>query len=307
ILSYTSSGKAIYLNVQQGVITKVFIMETIENCVDAAIAELRTNIKDIIHEDSLYGDEFYLLRWLKVSNMKVKKAEKYLRSTAKWRKELDVSSMYNGSFPDGWLESMPIYADAVTNSGSLAASVQAGLVDIRGILEERGRANVVKLLVQAFVQAERVLVELNRNRFGGEFLTENSVEGGTMILDMNNFQARHLGSLQVLQTVGEVCKIIVKYFPVLGARIIVLNCNSFATVILKIIRSILESPSLVFEVYGQDKSEWQDSITSQIPSHLIRDVFGGTRPTEEKIRRDTLVDTRALLSYARDLQRISTD
>lgn len=262
---------------------------------------LKLAIKDIIKEDKLYEDDFYLLRWLKGSGMNVKKAEKNLRATAKWRKDFDVASLYNADFPEDWLESLPIYADAVTKEGSIACSVQAGLVDIRGILEERGRKDFVRYLMQAFVQVEVVLLELNRQKYGGQTLTENSIDGGTIILDMDQFAPRQLRSFEVLSTIGEVCKNVVKYFPYLGSKFIVLNCNTVSAVLLKVIRSILESPSFKFEVYGQDKSEWQDSITEQIPEHLLRDVFGGTRPKEEKMKRDILVDKDRILSLAREV------
>ncbi|CAG7824255.1 unnamed protein product, partial [Allacma fusca] len=35
-----------------------------ENSVERAVGELQDSIKDISHEEKIYGDEFYLLRWL---------------------------------------------------------------------------------------------------------------------------------------------------------------------------------------------------------------------------------------------------
>ncbi|CAG7833361.1 unnamed protein product [Allacma fusca] len=256
---------------------------------------------DIIKEDPLYEEDFYLLRWLKAYNMSVRKAEKHLRSTANWRKENDVASLYDANFPMAWLESMPIYADAVTKDGSIACSIQAGLVDIRGMLEELGRQDFVKYLTQAFVQVERVLIELNKYKNRGQPLTENCIDGGTILLDMDQFAPRQLRSFEVLSTIGEVCKNVVKHFPYLGATFIVLNCNTVSAVLLKVIRSILESPSFKFEVYGQDRAEWEESIQNQIPAHMLRDVFGGTRPKEEKMKRDILIDRDLILSLAEEL------
>ncbi|CAG7723797.1 unnamed protein product, partial [Allacma fusca] len=87
--------------------------------VTGAIAELKAAIQDIIPEDSLYEDDFYLLRWIRAGKTDVKKAEKKLRKAAKWRKENNISSLALEPFPENWLESHPMFADAVTKEGSL--------------------------------------------------------------------------------------------------------------------------------------------------------------------------------------------
>lgn len=277
--------------------------KTPETDVVAGIAELKTAIKDIINEDSLYEDDFYLLRWLKAGKFNLKKAEKKMRKAAKWRKENNISALATEPYPEGWLEAVPIHADAVTKEGVVVTSLQFGAVDIPALFKQWGKEQIVKLTVQSFAQLELVMIELNKRKNEGKPLSENSVEGGVMLIDTDKLGAKDLSSLDVLQTFTEICKKLKKYFPGLAAKFIVVNCTSVIDTFLKVARAILEKASLKFEIFGKDeKSNWHEAVTAQIPAKLLRDVFGGTRPTEtEVVKRDRFVDKALILSLVNDL------
>ncbi|CAG7734568.1 unnamed protein product, partial [Allacma fusca] len=155
--------------------------------------------------------------------MNVKKAEESIRNAAKWRKENGVASLVEEIFPEGWLETMPMYTDAVTPDGVLIATIEAGLIDFRGILNKFGRKKTVLLFMQAFSQIEQVLIDLNRKNLGDEPLTENSVMGAIILVDMDQFAARQLRTIEGIQAVIEICKNFVKYFPYVSSMFMFIN------------------------------------------------------------------------------------
>jgi hypothetical protein len=263
-----------------------------------AIAELKTAIQDIIHEDSLYEDDFYLLRWVRAGKFNVKKAEKKLRKAAKWRKENEISALAEQPFPEKFLEDVPIYADAVTKDGVVVATLQAELIDIPRLFKEWGREKVVKSAMQGFAQMEKLMLDLNKRKFAGQPLTENSIEGAVLLVDTANLSASDVASMDVIQTVTEVCKKLKKYYPGLASKLIYVNCTSVVDGLLKIARSILESPVLKFEIYKKDeKSNWKEAVAAQIPVHLLRENFGGTRPKDEQTKRVIFIDRDLILHY----------
>ncbi|CAG7722233.1 unnamed protein product [Allacma fusca] len=228
--------------------------------------------------------------------MVVKKAEESIRNTAKWRQENGVASLIEESFPEGWLETMPIYIDAVTPDGVLIVTIEAGLIDFLGMLNKFGRKKTVLLFMQAFSQIEQVLIDLNRKNLGDEPLTENSVIGAIILIDMDQFAVRQLRSIEGIQAITEICQNLVKYFPYVSSMFMFINCNIVTSALFKIVRPILESPSLKFEVYGQNKSEWQGRVSNFAPENLLRTPFGGTKPKENIIKRRKMVDRSQILS-----------
>jgi hypothetical protein len=266
----------------------------------AAIAELKEAIKDISHEDELYEDDFYLLRWLKATKFNLKKAEKKLRKTAKWRKEIDMNSLIKETFPEKLMDDVPIYIDAVTKDGVVVATMQAGVIDIPAVFKEWGREKLVRHLMQAFGQVEKIMLELDKRKYGGQPLTENSVQGAVLLVDTDKLSAKDMSSMEVLQTVTEVCKKLKKYFPVLGSKFIGVNCTSVVDAVLKIAKTILEKASLKFEIYGkEEKSKWHEAVAAQIPAHLLRENFGGTR--KEDTKKVNFIDKDYLLSLLDEL------
>ncbi|CAG7832286.1 unnamed protein product [Allacma fusca] len=275
--------------------------KTAETNVVAAISELKTAIKDISNEDSLYDDDFYLLQWLKAGKFNLKKAEKKLRKAAKWRKENNLSGLVDEPYPENWLEAVPIHADAVSKTGVVVTTIQFSAVDIPGLFKQWGREQITKLTVQGFAQMENVMLELNKRKFGGQPLTEDSLEGAVMLIDADKLSAKDLSSLEVIQTFTDICKKLKKYFPTLASKIIVVNCTSVIDALLKIARTILEKASLKFEIFGKDdKSNWHEAVTAQIPAKLLPEAFGGTKPKEEPIKRDRFVDKALILSLVND-------
>ncbi|CAG7784984.1 unnamed protein product [Allacma fusca] len=165
------------------------------------------------------------------------------------------------------------------------------------LFKEWGRENVVTYSVQGFAHVEKLLLDLDKRKFAGQPLTENSTEGVVMLQDVANLSASDMASMDVIQTVTEVSKKLKKYFPGLTSKIIIVNCSPAMDTILKISRSILESPTLKFEIFGtEEKSHWKEAVAAQIPKHLLREPFGGTRPTQVGAKRVTFVDKELTLS-----------
>ncbi|CAG7716264.1 unnamed protein product [Allacma fusca] len=261
-----------------------------------SIKQLKECISDFISESDLYSDDFYLLRWLRAGSMDVTRAAKLLRNAAKWRKSYELESLLEENFPQDWLETMPIYVDAMSVDGVVVATAEAGAIDFRQIVEEKGKETAVRLMAQAFAQSEKVILERNKINFQDQPLNEHSIQGATLIVDFNNFSARQIQSFRSIQATIDVCKILVNYFPDLGSKFICINCNSVSMVILKILRSIIEGPHFKFEIYGSDENEWKPSILPQIPANQLRRPFGGTRDDGETIKRDRLVNPNNFLS-----------
>ncbi|CAG7728707.1 unnamed protein product [Allacma fusca] len=275
----------------------------VEVNVPTALAELKEAIKDIIHEDALFEDDFYLLRWLKATKFNVKKAEKKLRKTGKWRKEIDMATLSKETFPDKLMDDVPIFVDTVTKDGAAVASLQAGLMDIPRLFKEWGREKLVRHLMQAFGQAESVLLFLDHRKYDGQPLTENSVNGAVFLIDADKLSAKDMSSLDVIQTVTEVCKKLKKYFPLLACKLIAVNCTPVVDVVLKIARTILEKANLKFEIYGkEEKSKWHEALQAQIPVHLLRENFGGTRPKSDDDKRVNYIDKDQIIPLLEELK-----
>ncbi|CAG7827274.1 unnamed protein product [Allacma fusca] len=262
------SKNKIFINGSEKEITKV----------EAAIKKLRDAVEDLVTNDNHdYEDDYNLLRWLRAQNMNVKKAEKMLRNAHAWKHENNVEQLVYEDLPIDMIEQFPIYVDGMSENGTPVASVQAGKVDFAGQLKLMGKERVLRYCIQIFAQGEKFILECNRKSTSNEPLHENSFKGAIAIVDFDRFSYSQIRSIEAIRTSIEVCKIMMNYFPDLGSEMYCINCNSVSRAALRILRPILETQNLTFQVFGTNELEWKEAILSKIPAHQIRPPFGGTR------------------------------
>ncbi|CAG7824541.1 unnamed protein product [Allacma fusca] len=247
------------------------------NDTEAKIAELRNLSQDILLESKEMNNDFVLLRFLRACDWDIKKAKAMMSNAAKWRVENDVDSLIYKEPPVHLLEKMPIYIDGFTNDGLLVASVEAGKIDFRALLNELGKKQIVEVATQSFAQAEKVLLDQNEKYFKNQRLTKESFMGAIVILDFKGFSYWQLQSLKCVQLSIELCQMMVNYFPDLGSHLICINCNRVSRMFLKIVKPIVESPSLKIEVFGEKQDEWSQVVLANVQADQLRVPFGGSK------------------------------
>ncbi|CAG7722746.1 unnamed protein product, partial [Allacma fusca] len=67
-------------------------------------------------------------------------------------------------------------------------------MDIPRLFKEWGREKLVRHLMQAFGQAESVLLFLDHRKYDGQPLTENSVNGAVFLIDADKLSAKDMSS-----------------------------------------------------------------------------------------------------------------
>ncbi|CAG7835659.1 unnamed protein product [Allacma fusca] len=248
------------------------------NKVEAAMQMLRTAVADLIADDNEVGEDVNILRWLKACDLNVKKAERMMRDTIKWRKESGVEELLEKDYHPELEKGIPFTAGGKCRDGTPVVTVEGGKVDFRGLVETYGIKEVHRYCIQNLVKYERYFVQWNKenlkNRVGP--ITEDCIRGFVFIIDAKNVSLRQLSSIKGLQVVTQVCMDYISYFPVLGSRVIIINCNKLAVPLINIIRPIIQGPNLAVDVHDTNVEKWEPVILKRISPDQIGTAFGGS-------------------------------
>ncbi|CAG7728832.1 unnamed protein product [Allacma fusca] len=193
---------------------------------EKAIAELRTKVLDLQLEDGSNMDDLYLLRWLKARGMDPDKAERMLRRSLKWREEENVNA----------LREIKVNPDLVETFSLLKRSTRTGetvyfvnpRINLRKVLDKHGMEDTYVRIMQTVLDAEEANIKCNKEVFkrqGTDVITEETIRGNTLVLDFKYVSPRQVASIKCFKLVQQLVVDCMKYFPSLGAALILVNCK----------------------------------------------------------------------------------
>jgi len=237
----------------------------------AAVNKLRAGLNDVAIEDVKYEDDFYLLQWLKAHKMDVKRTEAAIRANVEWRRESDIDVLAEEDFPRDLAEKLPVHLNGVSKGGMPVLSLRAADVDFEEVIRKFGRERIVRYWAQIFVKMEKIMIAHNqKNNVNTEKLTAGCTTGFMVVVDGRDYLLRHILSIKLVHICAEIAYMYKAHFPSIASQGIFITSNRFYELVVKVLRPILDCPSLTLEIYNSNQESWKKSIFGRVDPTQLR-------------------------------------
>ncbi|CAG7825598.1 unnamed protein product [Allacma fusca] len=253
---------------------------------EIAIANLRTKILDLQLEDGMIMDDLYLLRWLKARGMDPDKAERMLRRALKWREEDNAKGLRDIKVHPELHETFSLIKRR-TRTGEPVYFVNP-YIDLQKLLDQFGMEDAYIRVKQTILDAEEANIKWNKEVFenqGSDVITEETIKGNTLVLDWKNVSFRQVSSIICFKFLKQLAMDYLKYFPGLGAALILVNCPRLALHVVNVFKPLIVSPYLTIEVYDSNEEKWKPQLLKRIHPDELLVQYGGTSRNQWETKR----------------------
>ncbi|CAG7733281.1 unnamed protein product [Allacma fusca] len=253
---------------------------------EVAINKLREIIPDIISEDRKFDDDCYLFFWLRASQLVPQDAERMIRKSIQWRKEINVESIDDAVFQ----EFKQIYAPTwgTLTNGHLVSYNHIGTLDFKKGIVIYGKKMWTQLWSKTFMEMENKVIahhklkSISRNRFN-----RDCVFSYFDVQNVKNFSVSQLMNVDVIRAAHDNVKNLMAYFPAVPEISVMINVNTVFKTIFKVVKPFVDKPHISYEFFGTDEAQWKERLLQvmdkeQIQKFLetsnLRHSSQGTRP-----------------------------
>lgn len=251
------------------------------------IRELRSKLPSDLLTKERYGDDYYLIRWLRARNLDVEKAAEMLTKSMQWRKENEADEVFtkNMEVPLKYRKIYPTGLLGTDDEDCLVELLPLGRFCHRILMDNEGMETAMKYNM---IWVENMLkrleeIEEKTGKKGLKFL---------QVVDMEYYSYKELTYGPAREFLLETNNVFAENFPELLKSCIVINAPKVFTILWNMIRPFMNKATVEkVQIYGggeQDVQNWKAILRSKLKPENVPKRWGGTREgSDEFCSQDT--------------------
>jgi hypothetical protein len=234
------------------------------------LEEFRSFVAEIPLQDYQRTDS-YLLKWLRASQFNTLLATQKLDNAQIWREENNIDGILNETIPiiPGYIGS----EFSMDKHGHPIVTLNMKNVDLRKFIVTGRRDIFLRYnyqILERMAERARIISEI----------TEEDVDQIYIIVDFQGFNKKQHDCKGCLQTLVQLHKDVLTYYPGLRFREVWINTPRTATPLIKAIRALYTktgSKDDDIKIFNSDRANWAKFLLKDISRDQLTYQFGGTQ------------------------------
>nr|CAH0109449.1 unnamed protein product [Daphnia galeata] len=240
-------------------------------CVSKAnttVLQLKIALKDCKLPDS--SDE-YLLKWLKVQDYNVARAENMLRQSLEWRQFNGVDDILNWYVPPEFMSKyFSLGKVGLDRFGCPVYVCCIGRMDFKALLLCITRKQCWNFIAWKFESLTLSLHEARKQ-------TGENIDGYTILMDFEGLALRQYTCKPAMETVIETMKCFLLNYPDHLRRVFALNAPKFFPYLFTILKPFVPQTDIPkIKIFGRDRKQWTSALLEEIDADQLPAFYGGT-------------------------------
>lgn len=232
-----------------------------------ALMKFRRSVQDILQP---HHDDHFLLRWLRARKWDPTVAEKMLRDSMQWRKQLDVDNFSEWEVPLIFKDYMPHGLSGYDKDGAPVIIVPFAGLDMYGILHAATQKEFIRATIKLFEYYLNLAKQQSKKH--GEIANQL-----TVIFDMEGFNLKQYLWRPASEIVIMLLQMYEANYPEILKMCFIINAPRVFAFAFSIVKKFMHEYTLSkIQIYKADPPKWRAAILKIVPKDQLPAHFGGS-------------------------------
>lgn len=234
------------------------------------LKQFRETVQDILQPQH---DDYFLLRWLRARDFDIRKSEKMIRESFKFRKKLNIDELLTDKYtlPEVYRKHNITVPLGFDKEGCLVRLIMFGICDFKGYTYSLHLTDLLKVVMHFLEDDQTALADRNSKSGSHE-------ARAIYIADFRDFNLRQFYDKNVIHTVIQALGMYQDNYPETLKVAYIANVPSYFNWIWNIFKPFLHPVTLSkIKIFKADDLSWQKELLEMADPKIIPAFLGGVR------------------------------